>query len=108
MILPCFNHLARGEFTTPTEGGWLEVSKFTFRSDGNFSAGSMRSFNRDLFLLANTPLAVACAAFIMNCNCYRCSTHAYTNLRPNILVMLKRTLRHRFSLSLVRYWTCRS
>src|SRR5437867_12905768 len=85
---------SRSVYNTHWEGGWLEGSKITFRSDSNFSAGSMRSFNRDLFLLANAPLAVACAAFIMNCNCYRCSAHACTNLRPNTLVMLKRTLQH--------------
>src|SRR5712691_204412 len=66
------------------------------------SAGSMKPFYREPFLLTSTPFTVTCTAFIVTRNCNRNSTHASTNLSPNTPVMLKRTFRHPVSLILGR------
>src|SRR5712692_11053087 len=69
------------------------------------SAGSMKPFYREPFLLTRTPFTVTCTAFIVSRNCNRNSTHASTNLSPNTPVMLKRTFRHLVSPILAGFWT---
>ncbi len=69
------------------------------------SAGSMKPFYRELFLLPSAPFAVACTAFIVTCNCNRTATHASTNLSSDTPVMLKRTFRHPVSPILAGFWT---
>ncbi len=58
------------------------------------SATSMKSSDRELFLLTSAPFTVTCTAFIVTRNCNRHATHASANLRPNTPVMLKRTFQH--------------
>src|SRR5713101_1592613 len=63
----------------------------------SFSAASMKSSNRESFLLTSTPFAVTGTSFIVTPNRNRRATHTSADFRPDTPVMLKRTFRHPFS-----------